>query len=79
MNAFKNTVSCCTGLLKKGSGSPVTTSAVKVKAKWKMGVNLWSEKKKKKGPIILVALIAHYPSTTSSCVTFHGLTILCHN
>jgi hypothetical protein len=72
MNTFKNTVCCCTGLLKKGTGSPVTTSAVRVMAQCKMGVNLWSakklkNKKNKRGPIILVALIAHYPSPTSSC------------
>jgi hypothetical protein len=52
-------------LLKKGTGSPVTTSAFKVAAQCKTGVNLLSAKKM--GPIILVALIAHYPSTTSSC------------
>jgi len=46
MNTLKNTVSCCTGLLKKGTGSPVTTSAVKVMAQCKMGVSLWSPKKK---------------------------------
>jgi len=45
MNTLKNTVSCCTGLLKKGTGSPVTTSAFKVAAQCETGVNLWSAKK----------------------------------
>jgi hypothetical protein len=36
-----------------------------VMAQCKTGVNLWLQKKM--GPIILVALIAHYPSTISSC------------
>jgi hypothetical protein len=45
LNTFKNIVSCCTGSLKKGTGSPVSISAIKVTAQYKMGVNLWSAKK----------------------------------
>jgi hypothetical protein len=65
MNTFKNTVSCCIDLLKKGTGFPVTTSAFRVVAQCKTGVNLWSAKKM--DPVMLAALIAHYTSTTSSC------------